>query len=71
MNKIKVFISSVLKELMNERLAVQEAITESELLGRHFEVEMWEGFPPMAVPSRNAYLEKLNECDIYIGLFGN
>jgi hypothetical protein len=32
---------------------------------------MWEGFPPMAVPSREAYLEKLKECDIYIGLFGN
>ena len=71
MKKIKIFISSVLKELMNERLAVQETITENELLGRYFEVEMWEGFPPMAIPSREAYLEKLKECDIYIGLFGN
>ncbi len=32
---------------------------------------MWEGFPPMAVPSRETYLVKLKECDIYIGLFGN
>jgi predicted HTH transcriptional regulator len=71
MKKIKIFISSVLKELMNERLAVQEAITENEFLNRYFEVEMWEGFPPMAVPSRAAYLEKLKECDVYIGLFGN
>jgi len=71
MKKIKIFISSVLKELMNERLAVQETITENELLGRYFEVEMWEGFPPMAIPSREAYLEKLKECDIYIGLYGN
>lgn len=71
MKKTKIFISSVLKELMNERLAVQEAITENEFLSRYFDVEMWEGFPPMAVPSRKAYLEKLKECDIYIGLFGN
>lgn len=71
MKKIKIFISSVLKELMNERLAVQEAIIENEFLSRYFDVEMWEGFPPMAVPSREAYLEKLKECDIYIGLFGN
>ncbi len=71
MKKTKIFISSVLKELMNERLAVQEAITENEFLSRYFDVEMWEGFPPMAVPSRNAYMEKLKECDIYIGLFGN
>lgn len=71
MKKIKIFISSVLRELLNERLAVQEAITENDLLSRHFDVEMWEGFPPMAVPSREAYLEKLEECDIYIGLFGN
>ncbi len=71
MKKVKIFISSVLKELMNERLAVQEAITENEFLSCYFDVEMWEGFPPMAVPSREAYLEKLKECDIYIGLFGN
>ena len=71
MKKIKIFISSVLKELINERLAVQEAITENGFLSRYFEVEMWEGFPPMAVPSREAYLEKLKECNIYIGLFGN
>ncbi|MDO8721491.1 MAG: ATP-binding protein [Syntrophales bacterium] len=71
MKKTKIFISSVLKELMNERLAVQEAITENEFLSRYFAVEMWEGFPPMAVPSRKAYIEKLKECDIYIGLFGN
>ena len=71
MKKIKIFISSVLKELINERLAVQEAITKNGFLSRYFEVEMWEGFPPMAVPSREAYLEKLKECDIYIGLFGN
>ncbi|MGD0885528.1 MAG: ATP-binding protein [Thermodesulfovibrionales bacterium] len=71
MKKIKIFISSALKELMNERLAVKEAITDNEFLNRYFDVEMWEGFPPMAVPSRRAYLEKLKECDIYIGLFGN
>lgn len=71
MKRIKIFISSVLKELMNERLAVQETITENEFLSRYFEVEMWEEFPPMAVPSRKAYLEKVKECDIYIGLFGN
>ncbi len=71
MNKIKIFISSVLKELMNERLAVQEAIAENNFLSSHFEVEMWEEFPPMAVPSRKAYIEKMKECDIYIGLFGN
>ncbi len=71
MKKTKIFISSNLKELTNERLAVQEAIAESEFLSRYFEVEMWEGFPPMAVPSRVAYLEKLKECDVYIGLFGN
>jgi len=56
---------------MNERLAVQEAITENEFLSRYFDVEMWEGFPPMAAPSRKTYIEKLKECDIYIGLFGN
>jgi ATP-dependent DNA helicase RecG len=71
MKKSKIFISSVLKELMNERLAVQEAITEDDFLSRYFEVVMWEEFPPMAVPSRKAYIDKLNECDIYIGLFGN
>ncbi|MHB8111671.1 MAG: ATP-binding protein [Syntrophorhabdaceae bacterium] len=71
MKKTKIFISSVLKELMNERLAVKEAITENEFLSLYFAEEMWEGFPPMAVPSRKAYIEKLKECDIYIGLFGN
>jgi len=36
---------------MSERLAVQEAIMENEFLSRYFDVEMWEGFLPMAVPS--------------------
>ncbi len=66
MKKVKIFISSVLKELMNERLAVQETITENEFLSCYFDVEMWGGFPPMAVPSREAYLVKLKECDIYL-----
>ena len=71
MKKFKIFVSSVLKELLNERLAVQETIIESEILSRYFEVEMWEAFPPMAVSSREAYLGKIKECHIYIGLFGN
>ncbi len=71
MKKFKVFISSVLKELLNERLAVQETITEGAVLSRYFEVEMWEEFPPMSLSSRDAYIEKLKESDIYIGLFGN
>jgi len=71
MKKFKIFVSSVLKELLNERLAVQETIIESEILSRYFEVEMWEAFPPMAVSSREAYLGKIKECHIYLGLFGN
>jgi len=71
MKRFKVFISSVLKEFLNERLAVQETITESAVLSRCFEVELWEEFPPMSLSSREAYVEKLKESDIYIGLFGN
>lgn len=70
MKKFKVFISSAQKELRTERIAVEEVIAETEILSRYFKAEMWEGFPPMGVPPRKGYIEKLKECDVYIGIFG-
>lgn len=70
MKKIKVFISSTLKELRTERIAVQELISETETLSRYFEAVMWEEFPPTGGPPRIAYLERLKDCEIYIGIFG-
>jgi predicted HTH transcriptional regulator len=70
MKKIKVFISSSQRELRTERIAVQEVILETEILNRYFEIEMWEEFPAMGISPRKAYLEKLKECEIYIGIFG-
>jgi len=69
MKKFKVFISSAQQELRTERIAVQEVITETEILYRYFEVEMFEEFPPMGVPAQKGAIERLKPCDVYIGIF--
>lgn len=70
MPKIKVFISSVQKELETERLAIDELITDSPVLSRYFETVLFERIPARPVSSQKAYLDALKGSDIYIGILG-
>lgn len=70
MNKIKVFISSVQSEFSDERKMLYEYLTTDALLGRFFEPFIFEALPAKDQKADLAYLEKVRQSDIYLGIFG-
>lgn len=69
--ELKVFISSVQKELATERRAVKEFIRNDPLLKRFFEVFLFEDIPASDRKPDDIYLEEVKVCDIYIAILGN
>ncbi|MBI4651326.1 DUF4062 domain-containing protein [Candidatus Desantisbacteria bacterium] len=71
MQKYKIFISSVLKELKEERRAVKQFILKDPLLSEYFDVFLFEDSPAKSKSVEKAYLEEVGKCDIYLGIFGS
>lgn len=65
-----VFISSVQKELADERRALKAFIANDALLRQHFEVFLFEDLPASDRHADQAYLHEVDRCHLYIGLFG-
>jgi ATP-dependent DNA helicase RecG len=65
------FLSSVQKELRQERRAIKEFIEGDALLRRYFEVFLFEDLPASNRKANDVYLEEVEKCDAYLGLFGN
>ena len=65
-----IFISSVQKELEAERRALKDFI-ESDILLRHFFTFLWEDLPAADHRADGFYIESIDRCTVYIGLFGN
>src|SRR6266581_5820680 len=63
--QLSLFISSKMQELIEERRAVQAALSNYHMAGWLWEKD--EGARPESV--RNAYLKAVETCDLYIGLF--
>ena len=68
--KLKVFISSVQKELQVERRALKDYIYGDPLLGRFFKVFLFEDLPAGDRRADDVYMEEVERCDVYVGLFG-
>jgi len=66
-----IFISSVQKELQQERRALKEFIQGDALLRRYFDVFLFEDLPASDRKADDVYLEEVGQCDVYVGLFGN
>ncbi len=62
---LTVFISSKMGELAEERRAVQNALSQFHMTGWLWETDA--GARPE--PIRSTYLQEVEACDIYIGLF--
>jgi ATP-dependent DNA helicase RecG len=71
MSKLRVFVSSVQKELEAERVAIASLITTDPFLMQHCEPVLWEKEPAPARPADKPYLECLRSCQIYILLIFN
>ncbi len=68
---LRIFISSVQKEFAAERRALKQYIQGDALLRRFFDVFLFEDLPASDRRADNAYLDQVDRCAIYLGLFGN
>jgi len=72
MKKLRIFVSSVQKELAGERRAVKEFILHDPLLGRFVqEVFLFEDLPARDRRPDDIYLSEVERCDVLIGILGN
>ena len=68
---MKIFISSVQKELAAERKALAAYLAGDPLLRRFFEYFLFEDQPAADQRADQCYLDEVDRCDIYLGIFGN
>ena len=69
--RIKIFVSSVQKELVAERQAIKAFVAGDSLLRRFFDVFLFEDIPASDRRADDVYLEEVDRCAIYVGLFGD
>lgn len=70
MQSIRIFISSVQQEFAKERKALAEYIRTDALLGRFFEVFIFEEIPAKSQSTSQVYLGEVEQTDIYLALLG-
>ncbi len=72
MARLRVFISSVQKELADERRAVKEFLLHDPLLSRFIaDVFLFEDVPAGDRKPDDIYLTQVEKCDIYLAILGN
>lgn len=69
-SRVRVFVSSVQDELINERTAILELVNTDSFLSKHVEAVLFEYQPARTLPAGDAYLSDLGSCDVYIGILG-
>ncbi len=69
MDPIRIFISSVQREFAAERGRLRDYLRGAPLMRRFFTVFLFEDIPAADRRPGEVYLEEVDRCDIYIGLF--
>ncbi len=69
--RFRIFVSSVQRELAEERRALKAFINGDALLRQFFEVFLFEDLPASDRRADDVYLEEVDRCAVYVGLFGN
>lgn len=70
-NLLSIFVSSVQKELEEDRRSVKAFIEGDALLRRFFTVFLFEDLPASDRRADAVYLAEVDRCSVYVGLFGN
>lgn len=71
MTPIRIFLSSVQKELAHERATLRDYLRGDVLMRRFFEVFLFEEVPAVDRPADSLYLDEVDRCDVYLGIFGD
>ncbi len=69
--KSSIFISSVQREFADERRALADFIRGDPLLRRYFAAFTFEDLPATDRCADDVYLDEVDRCTVYVGLFGN
>ena len=70
MTPIRIFISSVQREFAREREHLRDYLRGDPLMRRFFELFLFEDVPASDRLPDDVYLDEVERCDIYVGLFG-
>lgn len=70
MTPIRIFVSSVQREFAQERVHLRDYVRGDPLMRRFFEVFLFEDAPASDRRPDEVYLDEVERCDIYVGLFG-
>ena len=70
MTPLRIFISSVQTEFAQERAALRDYLRGDPLMRRFFEVFLFEEVPASDQRPDALYLDEVERCDLYVGLFG-
>ena len=68
---INIFISSVQREFAEERAMLSAYIRQDALLGKFFAAFVFEESPAQSASAQQVFLEQVERCDIYLGIFGD
>ena len=66
----RIFISSVQHEFAKERKALASYIRKDAILGKFFEVFLFEEVPAQERKAAAVYLSEVDDCDVYLGILG-
>lgn len=70
MNLIGIFISGVRPEFVEERAALRDYLRGDPLMQRFFDPFLFEDVPATDPRPDDLYLDEVERCDLYLGLFG-
>lgn len=70
MIRLKIFISSVQKELREERTAIGRFLVMDDFLRECTVPRIFEDYPQPLRPNPKAYLDLLRQCQIYLLIIG-
>lgn len=68
---LNVFVSSVQKETKPEREALRDYVRGDPLLGRFYELFLFEEHPAVGLRADEVYLKEVDKCDVYLGILAN
>ena len=70
MNPLGIFISSVQREFAEERAVLRDYLRGDPLMRRFFDPFLFEDVPATDRRPDELYLDEVERCDLYVGLFG-
>jgi hypothetical protein len=71
MTPLRIFLSSVQKEFTAERAALRDYLRGDPLMRRFFEIFLFEEVPAADRRADALYIDEVDRCDVYLGLFGD